>query len=113
MAMRTDCKHYESRTYSNGDTVRRCRIDLAPEAPWRCPEPCNGFELRLVDVAWSHGSLVPTQGADEPQGEGIAELLEAAEEIVNQATPDALAEYEASQQQGPVGRLWRKIRRRD
>ena len=38
MAMRTDCRHYESRTYGSGEVVRKCRIDFAPEAPWRCPE---------------------------------------------------------------------------
>jgi len=28
MAMRTECKNYESRTYANGEVVRKCRIDL-------------------------------------------------------------------------------------
>ena len=37
--MRSDCRYYESRTYGSGDVVRKCRIDLAPEAPWRCPDP--------------------------------------------------------------------------
>ena len=44
--MRTDCKHYESRTYQSGDVVRKCRIDLAPEAPWQCPADCAGYERR-------------------------------------------------------------------
>ena len=35
--MRQDCKNFESRTYPNGETVRKCNLDLAPEAPWRCP----------------------------------------------------------------------------
>ena len=35
MGMRTDCKHYESRSYANGETVRKCRLDLAPgRAVW-------------------------------------------------------------------------------
>ncbi len=33
--MRTECKHFESRSYPNGDTVRKCNLDLAPDAPWR------------------------------------------------------------------------------
>jgi len=41
--MRTDCKNYESRTYDDGETVRKCNLDLAPEAPWRCPEHCSGY----------------------------------------------------------------------
>ena len=28
MPMRTECKHYESRTYANGDAVRKCNLDL-------------------------------------------------------------------------------------
>ena len=39
--MRQDCKHYESRTYPNGETVRKCDLDLAPEAQVGCP-PCGG-----------------------------------------------------------------------
>ena len=33
MPMRENCKNFESRTYRNGDTVRKCNLDLAPEAP--------------------------------------------------------------------------------
>ena len=38
MPMREECKHFESRTYPDGETVRKCNLDLAPEAPWRCPD---------------------------------------------------------------------------
>ena len=90
MTMRVDCKHYESRTYNTGDVMRRCQLDLAPEAPWRCPENCPSFELRRVDVGWVYGSM--TEGevppAPEPEGEGIAELLDAAEDIINMAAID-------------------------
>ena len=37
MPMRTECKHFESRTYGSGDAMRKCKLDLAPDAPWRCP----------------------------------------------------------------------------
>ena len=57
MPMRTECKHFESRSYPNGDTVRKCNLDLAPDAPWRCPENCARYERRLADAAWTHGSL--------------------------------------------------------
>ena len=56
--MRTECKNFESRSYPNGDTVRKCNLDLAPDAPWRCPDDCPKYERRLADVAWTHGSLV-------------------------------------------------------
>ena len=63
--MRTDCAHYQSRTYSGGETVRRCELDLAPEAPWRCPEDCPAYSQRLIDVTWKTSALVePPPPAD-------------------------------------------------
>ena len=96
MPMRTDCRHYESRTYPSGDIVRRCRLDLAPEAPWRCPENCSGYARRTVDVAWNYGSLGHTQSvAPEPEpGAEAAAVLDAAEDIVNEAGRDLIAEME-------------------
>ncbi len=85
--MRSDCKHYQTRTYQSGDTVRKCAVDNAPEAPWRCPDDCVFFEPRLADVNWRHGSLVTPSTPDEPDSvgssEGVAELLDLAEEIIN------------------------------
>lgn len=94
MPMRTDCKNYESRTYPSGETVRKCNIDLAPEAPWRCPENCVGFAPRLADVNWAHGDLISPPTPPEPPGldEGAAELLDEAEDIVNEAGPKIMAE---------------------
>ena len=53
VGMRTNCKFYESRTYSSGESVRKCDLDLAPEAPWRCPDKCPAFKPRMADVGWS------------------------------------------------------------
>ena len=92
--MREQCKHFQSRTYSSGEVARFCELDLAPEAPWRCPEQCPKFEARLADAGWVHGSLVEPAVEDEPAGAGIAELLDGAEEIVNAAAPDIVAEAE-------------------
>lgn len=93
--MRQDCKYFESRTYANGETVRKCDLDLAPEAPWRCPDNCPKFERRLADVNWQYGTLVTPPTPTEPAGEGIAELLDSAEDIINAVAPDVLAEVEA------------------
>ena len=97
--MRQDCKYFESRTYPNGETVRKCDLDLAPEAPWRCPDDCPKFTRRLADVNWSYGSLVTPETPPEPESLGtddsIAALLDAAEDIVNEAAPDVIAEVEA------------------
>jgi hypothetical protein len=95
MPMRVDCKNYESRTYANGEVVRKCRIDLAPEAPWRCPENCVGYARRMMDAGWQVGTL--EKGYDvpepEPQGDDVAALLDEAEDIVNSAAPDIVRDF--------------------
>jgi hypothetical protein len=111
--MRQDCKHFESRTYANGETVRKCDLDLAPEAPWRCPDDCPKFERRLADVNWSHGTIVTPPTPDEPgdaldrADNSVARLLDEAEDIVNAAGPDILAEVQAerAREQGVSGRV--------
>jgi hypothetical protein len=93
MPMRTECKHFESRTYANGDAVRKCNLDLAPEAPWRCPDDCPKYERRLADVAWVHGSAVLPRTPEEVPGlddGSAAAVLDAAEEIVNAIGRDVL-----------------------
>ena len=111
--MREECKQFESRSYANGETVRKCNLDLAPEAPWRCPENCPSYQRRLVDVDWHHGSLIIPPTPPEPEAEGIAELLDAAEDIVNAIGPQVLADLEAEQEKANsrMGRLKRKFRR--
>jgi len=114
--MRQDCKHFQSRTYPSGDTVRKCALDLAPEAPWRCPENCQSFERRMADVNWRHGSLVTPPTPDAPTSvgddESVAALLDEAEDIINAAVPEVRAEVDAEQaeerrRQGR-GRWWRR-----
>jgi len=95
--MRQDCKFFESRTYGNGETVRKCDLDLAPEAPWRCPENCSAFTPRLADVNWAYGSLVTPPTPEEPPNLGdpaVAALLDSAEDIINAAVPEARAEVD-------------------
>jgi len=110
--MRQDCKFFESRTYANGETVRKCDLDLAPEAPWRCPADCRAYQPRLADVNWSHGSLVTPPTPEEPVGEGIAELLDAAEDIVNSAGPRLLAEVHAERRRAEQGGRWKRLFKR-
>jgi hypothetical protein len=114
--MRTNCRHYESRSYPNGETVRKCNLDLAPEAPWRCPDDCPSYTPRQIDVGWQHGTLGVNDFAQEPaslgEDESIAALLDAAEDIVNDAGPRMLAEVQAEQARktGPLRRLTAKAR---
>lgn len=112
--MREECKNYESRTYANGETVRKCNLDLAPDAPWRCPSNCPAYEVRLADVNWAHGSLVSPPTPPEPPGledGSAAALLDEAEEILNSAGPSILAEVQADQARARLP-LWRRFGRR-
>jgi hypothetical protein len=119
--MREECKHFQCRTYASGETARFCVLDLAPEAPWRCPTDCRAYERRYADVAWSHGSLVEPALEDEPQmpGSDVAALLDAAEDIVNAIGPVAVAEAEReraarAREQARIAALpwWKRLRRR-
>ena len=55
--MREDCRHFESRTYEGGEVARFCVLDLAPEAPWRCPENCPSYERSVIDPTFETAAL--------------------------------------------------------
>jgi hypothetical protein len=115
MPMRTECKNFESRTYPNGDTVRKCNLDLAPDAPWRCPENCPSYERRLADAAWTHGSLVVPPTPPEPAGlddGSAAALLDEAEDILNSAGARIMAEAHEERRGGRRRRLKNLFRRK-
>jgi hypothetical protein len=46
MAVRTDCRHYQSRTIATGDVLHRCKLEAAETEPFACPEFCLFFEPR-------------------------------------------------------------------
>ncbi len=106
MPMRSDCRHYDSRTYGSGEVVHRCKLDLAPEAPWRCPDDCPSFSKRRMDVGWHYGSLsrAGEKPTAEPAGDDVAALLDAAQDIVNSAAPDIIADFD--------GKKRRRLRRK-
>ena len=112
--MREECVHFQSRTYASGEAARFCRLDLAPEAPWRCPDNCPEYRRRLADVGWVHGSLVEPALEEDPEGDGaaIAELLDSAEDIVNEVAPDVLEEVRAedARRDRSANRWWRRRR---
>lgn len=116
MPMRQECKNFESRTYANGETVRKCNLDLAPDAPWRCPEQCGGYERRLADAAWAVGSLVTPPTPTEPPGldDGTAAaVLDEAEDFINEVGRQVMAEMQAGKPPlPPEGRGLRKFFRR-
>lgn len=114
MPMREDCTYYESRSYAGGEVARFCTLDLAPEAPWRCPDDCPKYE-RIVMIAsdFEKGSLGDSPPVGDPPDADpgdIASVLDAAEEIVNEVGPQVIAEVEAARRRRP---WWRRWGRRD
>lgn len=94
--MREDCRHYQSRSYGSGEAARFCVLDLAPEAPWRCPENCPRYERRVGDAGFVRGSLAKdTAVPPPPEGVDVAALLDQAEDIVNAVVNDAVADERA------------------
>ena len=108
--MREDCRHFQSRTYDDGQAARFCVLDLAPEAPWHCPEDCSRYETDIGAGKFVTGSLVRPTVEDEPDepGPDIAQLLEAADEVVNAAGPEVVHEVERQR----AGRKWWQVWRR-
>ena len=109
--MREDCCHYESRTYDDGEVARFCTLDLAPEAPWRCPPDCHAYErILIMEGDFERGSLAQTPPVEaEPEGpvEDIVGVLDEAEEIVAAAIPDVVEDLD--RERTP---WWRRIGRR-
>ena len=57
LVVRTDCRHYSTRSVPGGDAIRRCRLGVNEEMPFACPEDCLFFEPRNVSSAgWESGS---------------------------------------------------------
>lgn len=114
MPMRMDCQQFESRTYPNGETVRKCNLDLAPEAPWRCPANCPKFAPR-PDAGWIYGSLVSPTTPDEPPGlddGSAAALMDEAEDFLKQVGPQVLAEVQAERARAAQASGWKRLFRR-
>ncbi len=117
MAMRFDCKNFDSRTYSTGETVRKCRLDLAPNAPWDCPQDCLAFEKRTVDVGWDYGSLAapiitPADTIDHADPDASAKILDEAEDIVNAISPELFAEFKAMDEANKKGKKKKKRKKK-
>jgi hypothetical protein len=112
--MREECKHFQSRTYASGEVARFCVLDLAPEAPWRCPDDCPRYDRRYADVGWQHGSLIEPTLEDEPHVDGaeISSLLDAAEDIVNAVVSETRDDVERARRRGRgyFSRLFRRNR---
>ena len=53
VTVRDDCRHYSTRTTGGGEVVQRCRVEMAEQAPFACPDHCLFFEPRsITDAGW-------------------------------------------------------------
>src|SRR6516164_4145954 len=88
--MREDCRHFQSRTYDDGEVARLCVLNLAPEAPWRCPDNCPKYERDVLVAGFVTGSLVrpPVESEPDEPPEDISELLQEADSIVTSVGPE-------------------------
>lgn len=113
MPMREECKNFQSRTYASGEVARFCVLDLAPEAPWRCPDDCKAYQPRLADAGWVHGSLIepPIEAEPDVPADDMTEVLSNAESIVSAIAPAALQEAreeDARREARASKRWWRR-----
>jgi hypothetical protein len=93
MPMREDCKYFQVRAYPSGDVARFCALDLAPEAPWRCPADCP----RYVKVAAGGPRPQPvavTYAVEPDLHPDAASVLGSAEEIISAVSPELARERE-------------------
>jgi len=117
MPMREDCRYYESRTYKSGEVVRMCRLDLAPDAPWKCPEGCAKFSRRTYDAGWTVAPLTPKPTPPQPpevNDADAAALLDAAEDIINAIGPGVVDSVRRQQggRRNPIARGADRIKKK-
>jgi hypothetical protein len=95
MPMREDCKYFQVRAYASGDVARFCALDLAPEAPWRCPDNCPRYLRRVGDARVANPAPSPAEPELHPHA---AAVLGSAEEIISAAAPEIARERELHRQ---------------
>lgn len=108
--MREECRHFQSRTYGTGEVARFCVLNLAPEAPWRCPENCERYQPDIIDGSFVIGTLNRPAVEEEPDepGEDVAAILENASSIVTAAGPEILEEIERERNSKKWWQVWKR-----
>jgi hypothetical protein len=111
MPMREDCRHFASRLYDDGEAARFCVLDLAPEAPWRCPDNCPQYARTVIDSSFVQGSLArePVEAEPDEKPEDIQDLFDDAEMIIEAAEPAVLADL--GQADRSRRKWWRRAKR--
>jgi hypothetical protein len=60
MGVREDCRHYIQRTTHGGEVLQRCRLGVADEGRFACPDGCLFFEGRVLSTAgWATEAAEP------------------------------------------------------
>ena len=108
--MREDCRHFQSRTYETGEVARLCVLNLAPEAPWRCPDNCPKYEHDIIDATFVVGSLTrpPVESEPDEPAEEVSSILAEANAIVTAAGPEILAEIEVERERRRWWQVWKR-----
>ena len=108
--MREDCRHFQTRTYSTSEVARFCVLDLAPDAPWRCPANCPSYQKDIIDSTFVVGSLVRPQVEAEPDvpGEDVAAVLDEADLIVTAGEAEIVKEIDRERGVRPWWKVWRR-----
>jgi hypothetical protein len=114
--MRQDCKFFQRRMSGAGDPVSFCALDLAPEAPWRCPEDCRRYE-RVTGSHEAVGDATPAPAGPhrdyEALAAGAAGVLGSAEEIIGRLAPELEAEEQRQEKARRISedKWWNRLRR--
>jgi len=110
VTMREDCRHFQSRTYDTGEVARFCVLNLAPEAPWRCPSDCPSYQRDIIDGSFEVGSLArpPVETEPDEPAEEVSTLLAEASAIVTAAGPEIVDQIEADRASRRWWQVWKK-----
>ena len=108
--MRENCRHFQSRTYDTGEVARFCVLNLAPEAPWRCPEQCSRYQPDIIDGSFVIGSLNRPPVEEEPDepAEDVAAILSEASSIVTAAGPEIVHQIEEERESRKWWQVWKR-----
>src|SRR5688572_23576115 len=113
VGMRTDCRHYVRRTSVSGEVVEACRLNAAPEAPYKCPDACAFFEkVRVSRAGWTVGSLgAPEPTANRPTSAADDDLFASLESEFDSETVARIESQEA-RRRGEKGGWWKKRKKK-
>ena len=109
--IREDCRHFESRTYDDGEVARECVPGFAPEQPWRCPEDCSHYERSVIDATFAELARPRVEEDPDDTPDNIEGVLADAEAIVEHEAPEALRELDEANAKTTRRHWWARRKR--